>query len=1507
MWGPQTLEGPPSDFGGPAGGPLSPFGKRSGAVKAAPGSSSSLHQPAAASPSSLQGLLALDVDTAIPPPPPAAPPPPPASPPPLGAPFDRGAPSSRGAGSPKSDQGFPFSPSPASPGFLEAFSPTKPHASVLCDQQGGPSESGAPSQFEGPLWASPEAWETPSISQGGAPMAFSMTVTPPPSLATETVSPRSPSVPQLQQPQQQAEQQHSPGGQLQQTLEGAASKQGADGLFSEQQRQQPDADLWRDWQQTPHFQQQQEQQEQQIQKQHQQHEQQPEQRQDEQKLEEQQQQQQEQQVQLKRQQEQQRQEEEQQQKQQQKEQQQQHHQREQQQEADQQQDFYGQLQTPPPTPPPSLASLKQQPQSTLLAERTVAQLQQQHQQLEQQLDELWGRISHTAQSPQQQQQQQEQQDAQLDQQQPQEEQREEGQLQQRRVEEQPQQQEQQQQRQREEQQKQQQQQHQHQQQLRQAVEQEVTLSVDEFPSETALGPPRSLPATDASVGAPEAADWDPPNQGGGESLDLRGAPNFVWKPLSVDTAHADLMPAEAAASSSVATPPRGRGAPLGPSPCPPSLSPAAAPDSLWHPPHTPIPDTSTAEAAAAAAADAAAGSGSNASLLGVRITADSGAGGRLQQQTPCDGEGGGSPSLRSTVGGPLIRDLARTPVGVGASRLSGDLASAFSPPKRIREGEPDADGAATAAAAAAGAADPAVVSIQSNREGDFPDGEEDSAATAAAAAAAANRATPSEDVVDPPLGSFTEATTRAPNEIPRAPQPSAVAPAAPHPDAAASHSHGRSGGAASRLLRALPFGLGALRGGTPKQQRGEAAASGDTSDASFPQATTEFERLLKEAPGPAVFNGAPQANGGPSPTISGGAPEASSSSPQGAPSPSGLVGGVSGSPLQEGPLPGAPQAGRYAGQHLSPGEAAVNGASSKEGSRVVVGGAPVGAPGAGGSMGGPLPPQPSVGSGASPGEAQGRPRTPYNLFLERLKHPACAEVVSLLRRFVEGFPAAITRQEAADLLHAFITKAQARLLRTEVFSGGGAHAASGPPGRRGLGGGITPFGSRDAGGGMGYGGGGHTSHGSVGEGEAAEVGEGLERFLIQKLFAVLPKETSEDRQEDVGLERKMRCLAWVEPQHLEIRPLVRSTESQELPASAKGPPTSTEATGEGGGPSSSAHATPGEGENTEEGGIDGGPLSLPEVQLAGLELGRIDRVKAPRDKIRLILSACKLLISVLEKARRTAPAADDLLPLLIYTVIKTRPPRLHSNIQFVAAYRHPARMQGEEAYFFTHFCSAAAFIKSVGSPGIHFNVDPSEYERRMAEAEKALQQQQANGTLSPAASVAAVADRKVDAAAATTAVAEAAGGGLPSAAGGGTGSALAAAATALSTLEQLHPNGGVGASQGGGAIGQRFGFRGAALLHHAGGAPLLHRQRQLQQQQTRLLLAQLVRVPRTFQTVRTAAHLKVGDLEGLLTEYQDLLGVMDRAAVLLQQQLQLDQDCSKLQQQQQTASSDAST
>jgi len=113
-----------------------------------------------------------------------------------------------------------------------------------------------------------------------------------------------------------------------------------------------------------------------------------------------------------------------------------------------------------------------------------------------------------------------------------------------------------------------------------------------------------------------------------------------------------------------------------------------------------------------------------------------------------------------------------------------------------------------------------------------------------------------------------------------------------------------------------------------------------------------------------------------------------------------------------------------------------------------------------------------------------------------------------------------------------------------------------------------------------------------------------------------------------------------------------------------------------------------------------GPEVDPELLLLAIQqLQSIDSWKAPKDKLVCIINACKVVNDVLKRSLSSSGrplAADDFLPLLIYTVLQANPPQLHSNIEFVAAFRHPARLVAEDAYYFVALQSAVAFAKDAG-------------------------------------------------------------------------------------------------------------------------------------------------------------------------------------------------------------------
>ncbi|KAL0850566.1 hypothetical protein ABMA28_012338 [Loxostege sticticalis] len=89
--------------------------------------------------------------------------------------------------------------------------------------------------------------------------------------------------------------------------------------------------------------------------------------------------------------------------------------------------------------------------------------------------------------------------------------------------------------------------------------------------------------------------------------------------------------------------------------------------------------------------------------------------------------------------------------------------------------------------------------------------------------------------------------------------------------------------------------------------------------------------------------------------------------------------------------------------------------------------------------------------------------------------------------------------------------------------------------------------------------------------------------------------------------------------------------------------------------------------------------------------------RTPRDKVMCIMRCVTSLMAVLGLTEGDAPAADDLTPVLVYIIIKVNPPSLLSTIELVNALGGSA-LQGEALYWWTQFCAAVAYIKTMDYP-----------------------------------------------------------------------------------------------------------------------------------------------------------------------------------------------------------------
>ncbi|CAB3252048.1 unnamed protein product [Arctia plantaginis] len=111
------------------------------------------------------------------------------------------------------------------------------------------------------------------------------------------------------------------------------------------------------------------------------------------------------------------------------------------------------------------------------------------------------------------------------------------------------------------------------------------------------------------------------------------------------------------------------------------------------------------------------------------------------------------------------------------------------------------------------------------------------------------------------------------------------------------------------------------------------------------------------------------------------------------------------------------------------------------------------------------------------------------------------------------------------------------------------------------------------------------------------------------------------------------------------------------------------------------------------------------------ELLGMDSALSPGGKLSRVRRACR---HVLRLCSHAAPAsADDLLPALIFTVLKANPPRLVSNINFVTRFCNAQRlMTGEGGYYFTNLCCAVSFIENLTAESL--NMDKKEFDSYMA-------------------------------------------------------------------------------------------------------------------------------------------------------------------------------------------------
>lgn len=112
-------------------------------------------------------------------------------------------------------------------------------------------------------------------------------------------------------------------------------------------------------------------------------------------------------------------------------------------------------------------------------------------------------------------------------------------------------------------------------------------------------------------------------------------------------------------------------------------------------------------------------------------------------------------------------------------------------------------------------------------------------------------------------------------------------------------------------------------------------------------------------------------------------------------------------------------------------------------------------------------------------------------------------------------------------------------------------------------------------------------------------------------------------------------------------------------------------------------------------------LRIPEAYLceapwsfAQRQLSFMSAYKTANDKVNCVIKCIKCIISLLSIGSEKVVAADDIIPVLIYVIVKVNPPHLLSTIEYVNCFTGES-IYGENQYWWTHFCSAITLIKTM--------------------------------------------------------------------------------------------------------------------------------------------------------------------------------------------------------------------
>ncbi|KAH3903650.1 guanine nucleotide exchange factor VPS9 SCDLUD_001298 [Saccharomycodes ludwigii] len=127
------------------------------------------------------------------------------------------------------------------------------------------------------------------------------------------------------------------------------------------------------------------------------------------------------------------------------------------------------------------------------------------------------------------------------------------------------------------------------------------------------------------------------------------------------------------------------------------------------------------------------------------------------------------------------------------------------------------------------------------------------------------------------------------------------------------------------------------------------------------------------------------------------------------------------------------------------------------------------------------------------------------------------------------------------------------------------------------------------------------------------------------------------------------------------------------------------------------------------------------VKLATIELNKINNYRAPRDKMVCILNCCKVIYGILKKFQKIS-TADDFVPLLIYTLLKSDVKNLCSNCNYIECYRSKSFSTGESQYYLSSLQGAIKFILDMDKGSLRIK-DEQQFDELYTKNQKLIEEE----------------------------------------------------------------------------------------------------------------------------------------------------------------------------------------